>query len=311
MRRNASSGGVITEICQFLLKSGEVDGVIQTKIDPLFPYRTETVVNYGEEDILGCMGSRYCESNPLYNIFNMIEADKKYAFVGKPCDVSALRLYMEENEFLSQHVKYLISFFCAGVPSEKANLKLLSQLGATDRNKCIKLKYRGNGWPGKTTCLLEDGEENAMTYAESWGSILGRDIRTSCRVCLDGIGELADISCGDAWYTDCNGNPDFGEHDGRNLIFARTKKGNIILRRMMDAECITIQPLNEAVDLYKIQTFQYMRRACMSSMMMALKICGRPIPYYDNLRFFSKQIPIMLRMRRFLGTLKRIKNGKF
>lgn len=65
IREKASSGGIITAVCCYLLESGLVDAVIHTKASGKIPYATETVVSVTVEDVLACMGSRYSVSAPL------------------------------------------------------------------------------------------------------------------------------------------------------------------------------------------------------------------------------------------------------
>ena len=93
--------------------------------------------------------------------------------------------------------------------------------------KIKSLRYRGDGWPGYATATQYDGKVFKMDYNTSWGQILGRDIMKMCRFCLDGIGEMADISCCDAWYLTNDNKPDFSEADGRNAVFCRSKLGDI------------------------------------------------------------------------------------
>ena len=45
---------------------------------------------------------------------NLLEEGKKYAFVGKPCDVTSLKLYMENDAFCQIVLFIFLSFFCAG-----------------------------------------------------------------------------------------------------------------------------------------------------------------------------------------------------
>lgn len=57
----------------------------------------------------------YGISVPLKDILQIVQSDKKYAFVGKPCDVMALRRYLNKNEKLTKNIIYLLSFFlCRG-----------------------------------------------------------------------------------------------------------------------------------------------------------------------------------------------------
>lgn len=120
VRLKASSGGILTEICVALLKLNLVDAIIQTKYDEINPIETVTVVNRTEDEVLNCAGSRYAVSSPLIDINNIVSENKKYAFVGKPCDVAALRNYAEMNSTIKKSVIYYFSFFCAGTPSRLA-----------------------------------------------------------------------------------------------------------------------------------------------------------------------------------------------
>ncbi len=43
-------------------------------------------------------------------------------------------------------------------------------------------------------------------------------------ILFDGIGEMADVACGDAWYLTESGQADFSEHAGRNVILREQRK---------------------------------------------------------------------------------------
>ncbi len=314
IRKGSSSGGVLTSICCYLLEKGIVDGIIQTRRANDDIRKTETVISYTKEDVMSCMGSRYTTSSPLMNLVELLREGKKYAFVGKPCDVSALRIFMnEENQKIQEMVKYLFSFFCAGMPSIDANNRLVKALGGERLSDCKDLQYRGNGWPGYATLTMKDGSKQQMDYETSWMTILGRDVRKICRFCADGTGELADISCGDAWYLGCNGKPDFTERPGRNVIFARTEAGASLLRETELAGCVDLETFDPNKDqLRKIQPYHYTRKASLIVYKWALRACGRVCPNYDNkkLRYFAKGFPLKQKAFRFIGTVKRVLKGK-
>ena len=218
IRYKASSGGVLTALCMYLLESHIVDGIIQIKEDQKFPIGTIAVCSTSSRELIENSGSRYSSSAPLINIYDYLETGKKYCFVGKPCDVATIRNLICYDERFKKAFPILLSFFCAGAPSENANLVLLKKLKCDLRN-CISLKYRGNGWPGYATAVDKNGGLHKMLYRDAWRDTLGRDIRRVCRFCSDGIGEMADIVCFDAWYLDSDKRPIFDEADGRNGVF--------------------------------------------------------------------------------------------
>lgn len=311
IRKSASSGGTITSIACYLLINNIVDGIIQICESNKIPYKTKTVINYSIEDVLHCKGSRYSISHPL-DIFEELDKNKKYCLIGKPCDITVFKNYLSLDPDINNVITLSLSFFCMGLPSDKAQLKLLNKLD-TNLEKIKEINYRGNGWPGYATALNLDNSKKSITYDESWGKILGRDLMPYCRYCIDGIGEDADISCGDAWY-EKDGKPDFNEHDGRNVIFARTKKGKDLLEQMGQAKKIYIEKIDNYEEYLRIiQHSQFMRRATLKSRILALKLMMRPYPHYSNdvLNSYSRQVNFKENTRVFLGMLKRIFKGKY
>ena len=310
IRKRASSGGVLTTLCIYLLKNNFVDGIIQTCASASPVYSTETTVSKTTDDVIKCMGSRYSISSPLRNIKKLLQQGKHYAFVGKPCDVATLRSYAEMDDELKESIKYMFSFFCAGMPSIAAQHQLLSSLG-TNESDCSRLNYRGDGWPGYASATCKDGSVKQMTYDESWGKILGREVRRICRFCFDGIGISADISCGDAWYKGKDNKPDFRENNGRNVVFLRTESGRDIFEYCLNSGEIMGNQYHED-DLQIIQKYQFDRRNTMISKIAALRICRKTYPMYSIaiMKELAKNASLRHHLSILKGTIKRCHTGK-
>ena len=303
IRKSASSGGILTEIAVYLIKNKKVDAVIQVEADKECPTKTKTVISYQESEIIARCGSRYSISSPL-EIMDKLEKNKKYAFIGKPCDVTAIQNYIALDPAFGKMIYITLSFLCAGLPSLKAQENLLQALNCPD---CQTVKYRGNGWPGYTIATDQDGKVHQLEYETTWGKILGRDIMKMCRFCLDGIGENADISCGDAWYLKKDGSPDFSEHDGRNMIFARTDIGKQLLDKIANEGLITLVDVNTS-EFSDIQKYQYQRRTTMGAKLSAMRVLLKPIPKYSRkfLKSYGKGTDFSHKKSVFLGTGKRV-----
>jgi len=306
LRKKASSGGVISAIAVYLLESGAVDGIIHIRADENNPTKTVCQVSSTREAIVEGCGSRYAISSPWLALSEIIESNKKYVAVGKPCDIKALRR-VKDAEGKYSNILYLLSFFCAGLPSKQANERLLQELGCSGE-ECKSLTYRGNGWPGYATAMDGNGKEYTMEYSKAWGGILGRDVHPYCRVCFDGIGEAADIACGDGWYISENQTPDFSERDGRNIVLVRTDLGEEIYRAAVDAGAIISTEWENLSQLEIIQNYQFTRRTTMRERLIAYRIFGRRVPQYDKkkLTMLSKKGIMKEKVRVFLGTAKRI-----
>ena len=305
VRRKSSSGGILTEVACYLLETQKVDYIIQIGSSKENPIETEVFLSSNSQEVKSHSGSRYCISSTLKNI-KELKKGKKYAIIGKPCEMVALRNYMKINPEVKERIPYLLSFFCMGVPSNNAQKDLLRKLECKD---CKKIDYRGNGWPGYTTAVDGLNHIHKMTYNESWGNILGRDLMPACKLCIDGIGEMADISCGDAWYITNDNNPDFSEHDGRNVIFARTANGNEILKEMKYSKKITLETyMNFENELPLIQKSQWNRRREMKYRILAMKLLHKEYPQYDKslLKKYSESLTKKEKFKVLIKTARRI-----
>ncbi len=312
IRYRASSGGVLTALCKYVLEHKAADGILQ------FAESSENVTlgkvycTINPDELIGRCGSRYCSSMPFVGLLPYLKDDKRYVFVGKPCDVRVLHNYLKDHPQLKEKFVYTLSFFCAGAPSEHANLRLLQKLNCPDKAQCTRLQYRGSGWPGYATAWSAEGETGRLDYRSSWRDTLGRDIRKICRFCADGVGELADVSCGDAWYLLENGEPDCSEHEGRNFIFARSSRGAALVKAAHEAGYLY---LNENASLEKLrqaQKYQFIRKAAMNSRLSGIRAAFRKAPSYPKsfFRKFGRQVSMNQKLHIFYGTLKRVLQGR-
>jgi coenzyme F420 hydrogenase subunit beta len=225
--------------------------------------------------------------------------------VGKPCDIAALRALAEDRPEVAAAFPVMLSFFCAGVPSETGARAILAALG-TDQEATARFRYRGQGWPGRATAELKDGGERSMSYHDSWGNILSKHVQHRCKICADGTGKAADIVCADAWESDAAGYPVFDEAEGVSLIVARTPLGARILADARAEGRIETAPFDVAA-LAAIQPGQRERRRALLARLMALRLTGRPVPRYRglHLRAAARQNPMARNLKNFLGMVRR------
>ncbi len=312
IRHLASSGGVLSSLCLYLLNNKLVDGIVHTGVRPDNPIDTQTFLSVTRQEVIAHCGSRYSSSSPLMCIKEYLESGKKYAYIGKPCEITALRNYSKIDTRVDNAFPYMFSFFCAGAPSENANYALLNKMGV-DPEACVSLRYRGDGWPGYATAVDKSGNSHKLDYRTAWRDTLGRDIRKICRFCLDGIGEQADISACDAWYLDDNMQPVFEEAEGRNAVFCRNDKGLKLYSEAVKAGYIVSSDYrNYKEELQHSQSYQYQRRATMGSAILAMKLNHRQIPKYNKklVKDYGRFSGVEMKLSVFKGTLSRIRTGK-
>ncbi|MGD1883882.1 MAG: Coenzyme F420 hydrogenase/dehydrogenase, beta subunit C-terminal domain [Paracoccaceae bacterium] len=310
LRHNASSGGILSALLVHLLDSGEVDCVLQIAADPKRPIGNQTVFSNSADDVFQSAGSRYAPSAPLAEIGTLLDGNMRYAFVGKPCDVAALRTMGRSDPRVGARFPYMLSFFCAGVPSLKGANEILSEMGVSE-NELAQFRYRGDGWPGYATAIKKEGGTTRMSYAESWGGILSRHVQFRCKICPDGTGSFADVVCADAWEADEKGYPVFSEAEGVSLVMGRTKRGEALIENAKAAGRIKTQPFD--IDgLAAIQPGQTQKRRFVLSRLLALRMTGRVVPCYHGFHLWqnARKARLGRNLKNLLGTLRRIARGR-
>lgn len=310
LRFAASSGGALSAVLVHLLDSGQVDHVIQIGPSNELPTANVTILSDTGSDVLAAAGSRYAPSTPLAELDRHLATGKSFAFVGKPCDIVALRALARVDPRIDAQIPFMVSFFCAGVPSLLGSEKVLEALG-TNPDNVRAFRYRGNGWPGRATATLHDGNTRSMSYHDSWGGVLSSHVQHRCKICADGTGVAADLVCADAWSCDAQGYPLFEEQDGISLIVTRTERGENLLQDAVSDDVLAVSSFDRN-QLENMQPGQTNRRRALLARLAALWILGKPIPRYRGLHLMamSRQNTVTRNLRNFLGMLRRSLGGR-
>jgi coenzyme F420 hydrogenase subunit beta len=304
IRFKGSSGGVLTAILCALLEKGKVDGVLQAGASESDPTRTEARFSTTREEIISNAGSRYAPSSLLENFRRILGHHNRIAIVGKPCDIAGVKQFLDVYPEYTDKVYCTLSFMCMGLPSQNATRRLLSRLGVEHPDRVKSLTYRGNGWPGEAAVLTDEGLKHTCSYNESWGRILGRDVPFRCKICPDGWGSFADLSAGDAWYSDGK-EPLFKDRPGRSFLFTRTEHGAAVLSDV--AESIEFGKYDIA-ELPVIQKSQYARKERLGASYLVLQLLGNRMLHFRGVGMWSRVLktPPWRTVRMILGFLKRM-----
>jgi coenzyme F420 hydrogenase subunit beta len=303
LRFHGSSGGVASALALFCLEKNGAAGVVHAAQSKTYPWKNETVITVAREELVARAGSRYNPASPC-DALNKIAAagGPPFVFIGKPCDITAVRNAQAIRPELSERLQILIGIFCAGTPSTSGVLRLLSDL-AINKETIDELRFRGMGWPGKFGVRFK--EKGAfvpyMSYAESWEYIQKyRPFR--CYLCPDGTSENADIAVGDPWYRKTG-----DTEKGTSLIVVRTLRGRDLLKRAVDAGYIEAAPIKDT-RLMESQRNLLKKRREIWGRCLSFRVCGLPHPRYDGNRLLRGWLKIGLKRQAatILGTFKRI-----
>jgi coenzyme F420 hydrogenase subunit beta len=306
LRYAGASGGAISALAAHALQTGRVQRVLHIEADPDQPTGNRLRWSETVDDILAGAGSRYAPSAPLAFIDQALADGRPFVFIGKPCDVSALRQLAKHDPRVDLLVPLMLSFYCGGLPSRHGADRLVQAMDVAPQD-LVQFRYRGNGWPGLTVATTQQGEQKSMRYADSWGRHLSREVQFRCKICPDAVGAVADISCADAWYGDEEGYPSFDEQEGRSLIQVRTDRGAGFLHAALSSGVLNTASLS-VDDIALMQPSQANRKRLISSRIAACRMLLRPVPVMEGLDVgrAARLAPLGLKLRNFLGTVSRL-----
>jgi len=303
VRWAGSSGGIVSALAIHAVEELGYEGVLHIKADPDNPICNIPVISRSREDIVTTLGSRYAPAAPCQAFGLMLEGEGPFMFIGKPCDVAALRKAQEMTPELKQKVGLVVSIFCAGTPTTYGTEKVLERMGVEDKSDVSEFHYRGCGWPGNARAKLKNGSEaNSITYGEAWDDVLSKHGQLRCRLCPDSTGEFSDISCGDPWYREVK-----SDEKGRSLVVIRTQHGQQFWEGAM-TQCAVISEPAQAWMLPGSQESVHVKRKQVFGRIQAMIAFGIPAPEYlgFSLRTNWMLLPFMRRIRVYVATIKRI-----
>lgn len=301
VRQAGSSAGVLTALSSWLVESKQTRTVIGSAADSTKPGRTVAVEITSRDEALKSSGSRYA---PVCNLPGLRPSQSENALVGKPCEVTAAKQLYDATGIAGDARPILLSFFCAGTPSQNATNELIERLGV-QVDQVESLQYRGDGWPGRFRVQTSDAEERSMSYQDSWGKHLGRDLQWRCKLCVDGTGGHADISVGDYWNADENGFPLFEDSDGNSAVIARTYRGHELLMRAVADGIISLRQL-DLHSVASVQPLQATRKRTLFGRLVGRRLAGKSVPNYVGygLLGYAKG-NVVDTLRAVLGTFRR------
>jgi len=249
IRFESSTGGLLNGLSIYLLESKKIRFIMHTAAHPKKPMRSLSKFSYNKEELLGGESrSRYGPAAPLDRFHVALDLNQPFAFVGKPCDISAIRLLSKTDSRVNELCKYLLTLVCGGFAEFTKAQDFIESFKVKEDELSI-FRYRGYGNPGRMYIKTKDGREHDREYNSFWGEESTWRVPFRCKICPDAIGESADVAALDAWR---GGSPK-GEDEGFNAAIVRTKKG---LDLMNDAAKAGFIHIGDKLKIEDIDDFQ-------------------------------------------------------
>jgi len=280
IRFQSSTGGLLNGLSLFLLESKKVDFILHTAGDPEKPMRSIPRFSYTKQELLSCESrSRYGPASPLSKFNEALDTKKNFAFVGKPCDISAIRQLSKTDERVNKQCKFLLTLVCGGSTEFTKSQDFIKSFNVKEEELEI-FRYRGFGNPGRMYIKTKDGREHDREYNSFWGEESTWRVHFRCKICPDAIGESADIAALDTWR---GGSPK-EEDEGYNAAIVRTQKGNDLLKEAIKAGYIQKGSNLTIADINDFQPHQVSKKKAVYARHLGMKKNNLPTITTNDLR---------------------------
>jgi len=270
LRLKASSGGIITWLLLKLLKNNDITHVVHVGKENnkgiLFNY----VVSSDEEEVIAGASSKYYPVE-MSSVLSFIKnTEGRFAVVALPCFAKGLRLLQKTDNIYRHRIKYIISPICGHLKATNYAKFLAWQKGiSVEILEGINFRKKIPNAPASQYGTKFDIKKNdsiisitvpnkTFKMGTDWGH--GMFKYPVCDYCDDIVGEVADISIGDAWL------PEYiKDYKGTSVVTVRNQALNTILKtgikeNELDLRVVTPETIRKSQEggiRHKRQDLQY------------------------------------------------------
>lgn len=265
-----ASGGAATAISEIIVRNGGVVfGVEYTDDFKSAQFKCAETI----QDLESLKSSKYIapEKNCLLDgeyltIYTAVERKltdgKVVLFIGTGCEVGALLKYVKNNNCNTKNL-YTVDIICHG-PTYSDSLSqyvnwLEKKFGAKVTKFNMRYKIKGTKPPFIYAEFSNGKKFKERLYESDFGYAFQVFKRLSCYNCqFKGNSHKADLTIGDYWGC-VKGMKDFNQF-GVSVMFARTEKGEILIRQLTEEDTFVVNSADMEIALannpafYKVRT---------------------------------------------------------
>lgn len=242
VRRYSASGGTTTALLTHSMRSGLIDGAVVCRailIDG--KVRAEFYIARTPGELAQSQGSKYVETKFLHEVLPLIRAyEGRLAVVGLPCDLSALRRWMDKDAKIGAKIVYTIGLVCGHNSRTGLIDQVTSSLERKTGSQLTDYKFRIGHWRGNIKADFADGQTlTPSTKIFNDYQNLFFFCERKCLACFDHYAYEADITIGDVWLYRLKADP-----IKRTGVVVRTDAGKAAVDAALSAGEINAEPLN-------------------------------------------------------------------
>ncbi|MEN6291373.1 MAG: coenzyme F420 hydrogenase subunit beta [Methanobacterium sp.] len=226
IQKISQDGGIVSALLSFALDEKIIDGAVVSGPGKDM-WKPEPMVAMSSDEILAAAGTKYTFSP---NVFMLKQAVRQYGLekvgtVAIPCQTMGIRKmqsYPFGVRFVADKIALLLGIYCMeNFPFASLQTFISEKMGVSP-----ELVEKMDIGKGKFWIYTAD-EELSIPLKETHGYE-----QSGCKVCLDYVAELADLSTGSV-----------GSPDGWSTVLTRTDAGENVFKLAVDAGLIETKPM--------------------------------------------------------------------
>lgn len=232
-RRNGSSGGVITQVLQYLLQTKTIDGAIVVLQGIPSPEKAGVFIARTSEEIAMASQSVYIPVSVL-DILPKLLTGEKYAITCLPEQSAALRVLQSNGHAGALQIKYILGPYTGTAIYPQAIETFKKINGIKPNDAIVSLKWRAGEWPGYLEIISESGKiiRSPKIY---YNFLIPFFVTNSSLQSMDFANEFADLAVGDAW------SPEYeAQGQGFSVVVSRTLEMDRILNDMKEKKLLEL-----------------------------------------------------------------------
>ncbi|MGH8868024.1 MAG: Coenzyme F420 hydrogenase/dehydrogenase, beta subunit C-terminal domain [Actinomycetes bacterium] len=239
---NASSGGMIKELLEALLRRDDVDGVIA--LGHVTGLEFEPRVLTAASEVGGLPGSIY-HNLPKDRVLDLLRSrEGRYVLVAIPCELEGIFSYIYTLEpALAERVHSTVGLLCGWQYSHHA-LKAICSFKGIDYDAITDVAFRGGGPVGRLRITTANGGRHEVNRRVdfSYQVAFDRHFNTPrCHLCVNHANFLADIVVGDAWLPST-----LTTRTGISIVISRNAASDALLRTLAEEGRIVLTDVSVA-----------------------------------------------------------------
>ncbi|MBG0785143.1 MAG: Coenzyme F420 hydrogenase/dehydrogenase, beta subunit C-terminal domain [Anaerolineaceae bacterium] len=274
IQKTSASGGIVSMLLIHALETGMIQGVYLLTPQSGKPFELTAALATDAEAVLAAAGSVYWPAPIGQCLREILHSDGKYAFVGLPCEIQALRKAQKVYQQLNDKIAFAIGIYCGGRTTIAGQRFAFSRYGI-ELDEVAEIKYRQPEWPGHLKVTLKDGGEVHVYKPQQLQGFSGQIFGAPrCIYCNDAIADLSDISTGDAIRLEGFRNP-----EEKSILVARTKVGLELLEAARRANKLVLRevPIEKLVHSQH-RPILHKKLALWARLKVAKKLFGKAVP---------------------------------